>query len=206
MFRDFYFSFKVLFMELRPYRKRVYGDGHYSHTVYSCFCDIYIATLSDYRVRCIRLPCQEPCNIGIARGIYLFLFFFSEKKCVFALQHCLAIPNNEIWYDFKHICTNKFGLGKSAIQSDLLYKNMKRHSKNRYCFSSEHCKTKEVSERVNFSLQLIFYIVKMRNLIAKPLSYNDVITKIQGNPFIDYTWNSLLILFFFIKLSKSNGK
>ena len=79
MFRDFYFSFKVLFMELRPYRKRVYGDGHYSHTVYSCFCDIYIATLSDYRVRCIRLPCQEPCNIGIARGIFLFLFFFSEK-------------------------------------------------------------------------------------------------------------------------------
>ena len=137
---------------------------------------------------------------------FYFCSFFLKKKCVFALQHCLAIPNNEIWYDFKHICTNKFGLGKSAIQSDLLYKNMKRHSKNRYCFSSEHCKTKEVSERVNFSLQLIFYIIKMRNLIAKPLSYNDVITKIQGNPFIDYTWNSLLILFFFIKLSKSNGK
>ena len=56
---------------------------------------------------------------------------------------------------------------------------MKRHSKNRYCFSSEHRKTEEVSKRVNFLLQVIFYTIEMRNLIAKPLSYNDAFTKIQ---------------------------
>ena len=167
---------------------------------------IYIATLSDYRVRCIRLPCQEPCNIGIARGIFLFLFFFNEKKQVFALQHCLAIPNNEIWQDFKHICTNKFGLRKSAIQSDLLYKNMKRHSKNRYCFSSEHSKTEEVRTRVNFLLQFIFYIIKMRNLIAKALSYNEAFAKIQGKTHKSINRLQLDIIVDFVFLHKTVEK
>ena len=93
-------------------------------------------------------------------------------------------------------------LGLEKVQSKVIYYTRIWNGIQRIDIASPQSKTKEVSKRVNFSLQ----VIKMRNLIAKPLSYNDVITKIQGNPFIDYTWNSLLILFFYINLSKSNGK
>ena len=106
-------------MELRPYRKRVYGDGHYSHTVYSCFCDIYIATLSDYRVRCIRLPCQEPCNIGIARGIFLFLFFFSEKN-VFLLFN-IVWPFLTMKSGMTSSIFAQTNLGLEKVQSKVIY-------------------------------------------------------------------------------------
>lgn len=67
-------------------------------------------------------------------------------------------------------------LGLEKVQSKVIYYTRIWNGIQRIDIASPQSKTKEVSKRVNFSLQ----VIKMRNLIAKPLSYNDVITKIQG--------------------------
>ena len=67
-------------------------------------------------------------------------------------------------------------LGLEKVQSKVIYYTRIWNGIQRIDIASPQSKTKEVSKRVNFSLQVIFYIIKM---IAKPLSYNDVITKIQ---------------------------
>ena len=93
-------------------------------------------------------------------------------------------------------------LGLEKVQSKVIYYTRIWNGIQRIDIASPQSKTKEVSKRVNFSLQ----VIKMRNLIAKPLSYNDVITKIQGKTHKSINRLQLDIIVDFVFLHKTVEK
>ena len=71
-------------------------------------------------------------------------------------------------------------LGLEKVQSKVIYYTRIWNGIQRIDIASPQSKTKEVSKRVNFSLQVIFYYKDEEPDCKAFILYNDVITKIQG--------------------------